>query len=91
MDNSLHRLDDNLTDLEIACHKAKIICVDLKDSYFGECEPENYFLKCHYEGAGVKTQILMDYLSEMEISIEILREAIEKECEMSRIKMQGSI
>lgn len=85
MDSSLHRLDDNLTDLEIACRKAKIICVDLKDSYFGECQPENYYLKCYYEESGVKTQILMDYLSEMEISIEILREAIEKECEVFRM------
>ncbi len=83
MDSSLHKLDDNLTELEIACHKAKTICVDLNDSYFGEREPQNYVLKCHYEGAGTKTQILMDYLSEMEASIETLREEVEKENEVN--------
>lgn len=81
MVKDLYELDSSLSDLEIACNKAKTMCSDLKDSYFGTTNPENYLLRSRYEEAGVKTQILMDYLFEMKVSLEDLRGKVEKEFE----------
>lgn len=85
--SSLCELDSKLVEVELAHEKAAVICNDLKEDYFGERDPEDWFLKCYYDASAIKAQILMDYLHETEAAIEALRELVNKEFEAAKSKV----
>ena len=72
-------VDSRLTDLELVWDKIAVICNNVKDDYFSETEPDDWFLKAYYNESGVKVQILLDYLYMMKESIKVLRELLDEE------------
>ena len=82
MVNSFVEIDSNLTELELAWDKAALICDDIKEGYFSEAEPNDWFLKTYYNSSGIKAQILLDYLYNMKKSIEALRYLLDKDFTM---------
>lgn len=86
MADSFVEMDNSLTELELAWDKAALICADVKDGYFSEAEPNDWFLKAYYDSSGIKTQILFDYLYNMKKSIEALRCLLEKDFTMEQGK-----
>lgn len=70
-------LDGMFTELELMQERAKAICGDLSQDYFGEIEPR--FLKCHYQDAGIKSDIVFDYLCFMDEKMREIRGVMEME------------
>lgn len=71
----------NNTFLELTWSKAAVMCDDVKEGYFGEAEPKDWFLKTYYNSSRTKTQILLDYIYTMKKSIDTLRTLLNKESE----------
>lgn len=86
MSDVLIDMDNALSDAEITWDKVAVICSDVKEGYFSEREPEDWFLKAYYDQSGTKIQILLDYLHSMKESIKTLRELIDKEFEEKKEK-----
>ena len=82
MADSFVEMDNSLTELELAWDKAALICDDIKEGYFSETEPNDWFLKTYYNSSRIKAQILLDYLYSMKKSIQALRYLIDKDFTM---------
>ena len=81
MKNMLIDIDSELVDLELTWDKAAVMCSDVREGYFSEKEPKDWFLKTYYDESGIKLQILLDYLYTMRKSMEELRTLLNKEFE----------
>ncbi len=88
MVKNLYELDNSLSDLEIAHNKANTICDDLKQGYFSGGEPDELLLKCGYQSAETKMDILTDYLFEIKKAMEALRESVNEEFEIANCKTE---
>lgn len=74
MKKELIELDSILTELEIMQEKAKIICEDLENEYYGR---NSKYIECYKERAAIKNEIVFDYLYQMENKIQKLKALIE--------------
>lgn len=71
--DKITRMDEAITELELAQEKAFTICDDLFQEFFGESDPKEYVLKVFYNEAKIKNHIVFDYLSRIEDVIKELR------------------
>lgn len=79
MKKELIELDSILTELEIMQEKAKIICEDLENEYYGRNSKyiDSKYIECYKERAAIKNEIVFDYLYQMENKIQKLKALIE--------------
>ncbi len=81
---SLIRLEEAITGMEIAIEKAQVVSADLLDNYFGISE-DLYI--CHYHArAGLFSSISLDYVIEMRKLLETAREMVNIEYDTARIQ-----
>ncbi|MFQ7583115.1 MAG: hypothetical protein ACLRMW_02890 [[Clostridium] symbiosum] len=71
--DKITRMDEAITELELAQGKAFTICDDLFQEFFGESDPKEYVLKVFYNEAKIKNHIVFDYLNRIEDVIKELR------------------
>lgn len=77
MKKEFNLLDNTLTELEIMQEKAKVICEDLENEYFSMDYDNSRFLEYYQEKAGIKNDIVLDYLNRIEGKIQELRNLME--------------
>lgn len=75
--DKITRIDEALTEIELAQGKAFTICDDLSQEFFGEADPKEYMLKAYYNEAKIKNNITHDYLYRIEDVIKELRSALQ--------------
>ncbi len=79
-------LDSKLTELEIACDKAAVICNDLNDLYFGSSNPDEYMLDRYYEDAMLRNRIVFDYLYEMKETVKQIKKISNDDDELQSVQ-----
>lgn len=76
------RLDEAITEIELAQERAFLVNTNLSQNYFGWSEPKTLDLQVYYNDARIENDIVRDYLVEIEEALHRLRdclEAIEKD------------
>lgn len=83
---SLRKLEEAISDMEIAVEKAQIMAADLMDDYFGMSDNARI---CYYHGrAGLFNNISLDYIVEMRKLLETARAMVNIEWETARNQME---
>lgn len=83
---SLRKLEEAITEMEIAVDKAQVMAADLLDDYFGMSDNVNI---CHYHNrAGLFNSISLDYIVEMRKLLETARAMVSIEWEAARNQME---
>ena len=70
---SLQKLDELVTEMEIVQEKAQVITGDLVGGYFDFTENEKAFIQFYHHNAGVKSNISLDYVCKMRELIDSAR------------------
>lgn len=83
---SLRKLEETITEMEIAVDKAQVMAADLLDDYFGMSDDVNI---CYYhDRAGLFNSISLDYIVEMRKLLETARAMVNIERESARNQME---
>lgn len=80
--DTLITISNMLYDAEICGEKAKVLTEDVQGSYFGKAidsEADYWKVIGYYEAAGIKIDIVNDYLYELNKAMSALQEYVNKE------------
>lgn len=76
------KLDEAITEIELAQERAFVVSDNLSQSYFGFAIPKILDLQVYYNDARIKSDIIRDYLNDIEEGLHEIRnclQAIEKD------------
>lgn len=86
------KFDEAITALELAQEKALVVSNDLSQDYFGFTTPKTLDLQVCYKGARIKSDIVRDYLNDIEEGLHEIRncfQAIEEDYKDGEGKESG--
>lgn len=71
------RLDEAITEIELAQERAFLVNANLSQNYFGWSEPKPLVLQVYYNDARIGNDIVRDYLVEIEEALHRLKDCLE--------------